>query len=112
MDVTILWKAAVVQTVTVAMLAVVLALALPHAFFEDWGWIAGPAAWAACAVVTARVLGLDVTGTLIGAALAGIPALLAVVAGVHWLGTVVAVGVFALWCARLARDPDLPAEMV
>ena len=112
MDVTILWKSAVVQTVAVAVLAVVLALTLPHSFFEDWGWIAGPAAWAACAVVTARVLKLDVTGTLIGAALAGVPALLAVVAGVHWLGTVVAVGVFALWCARLARDPDLPAEMV
>src|SRR3954470_18114832 len=105
-------RAGIGQAVAVAAVSVVLAVALPHSFFEDWGWIAGPAAWAACAVVTARVLGLDVAGTLIGAGLAGVPALLAVVAGVHWLGTAIAVAVFALWCARLARDPGLPAETV
>ena len=107
-----MWRTAVVQTIAVGVLAVVLAVALPHSFFEDWGWIAGPAAWGACAVLTARLLGLPVSGALIGAGLAGVPALLAVVAGVHWLGTAVAVGVFAVWCARLAREPELPAEMV
>ena len=110
MDVSILWRAAVVQTVAVALLALVLHVALGKEFFEDWGWIAGPVAWGACAALTARVLGLDLAGALIGAALAGVPALLAVVAGAHWLGTVVAIGLFAMWCARLARDPGLPAE--
>ena len=50
-----------------AVLSVALALVLPHSFFEDWGWLAGPAAWAACALVTARVVGLPIAGTLIGA---------------------------------------------
>jgi hypothetical protein len=35
---------------------------------------------------------------------------LAVVVGLHWLGAVVAIALFALWCARLAREPGLPAR--
>ena len=112
MDASILVRTAVVQTVLVGVLAVVLAVTLPHSFFEDWGWIAGPAAWAVCAALTARLLALPVASALVGAALAGIPALLAVVAGVHWLGTALAVGLFAAWCARIARNPELPAELV
>ena len=38
----VFFKAAVVQAVSIAVLAVVLALALPHSFFESWGWLAGP----------------------------------------------------------------------
>ena len=30
-----------------------------------------------------------------------LPSLLAVALGVHWAGAVLAVGLFALWCARL-----------
>jgi hypothetical protein len=98
------WRAAAVQLVAVAALSVVLALALPHSFFEDWGWIAGPAAWLACAALTARVLRLPPGPTLLGAVLAGIPSALAVVLGVHWLGAAVAVVIFAVWCARLPRQ--------
>ena len=74
----VFFKAAVVQAVSIAVLAVVLALALPHSFFESWGWLAGPAAWVACALLVARVVRLPVAGVLIGAALAGIPAVIAV----------------------------------
>ena len=109
-DRSVLWRAALVQALAVAVLSVALAVALPHSFFEDWGWLAGPAAWAACALVTARVVGLPIAGTLIGAALAGLPSLLAVVLGVHWLGAVLAIALFALWCARLARDRGLAAR--
>ena len=91
----LLWRAALVQAVGVAVLSVALAIALPHSFFEDWGWLAGPGAWMACALVTALVLRL----TLAGAVLAGLPSLLAVVLGVHWLGAVVAIALFAAWCA-------------
>jgi hypothetical protein len=63
-----------------------------------------------CAVVTARVVGLPLAPTLIGAAVAGVPSLIAVLVGVHWLGAVVAVAVFAVWCARLARDRGLAAR--
>jgi hypothetical protein len=110
MDRSVLWRAALVQALAVAAVSIALAIALPHSFFEDWGWLAGPGAWMACALVTARVVGLPIAGTMLGAALAGLPSLLAVVLGVHWLGAVVAVGLFALWCARLARDRGLAAR--
>jgi len=103
-------RAGVGQTLAVAVLSIALALALPHAFFTDWGWIAGPAAWLLCAYVVARVLRLPLGGALIGAALAGIPSAIAVVLGVHWLGAALAVVVFALWCGRLEADRELPAE--
>ena len=109
MDRSVFWRVVVVQALGVAVLSVALALALPHDFFEDWGWIAGPGAWAVCALVTARVVGLPSIPTLVGAALAGLPSLVAVVVGVHWLGAVLAIGLFALWCARLARDRGLAA---
>jgi hypothetical protein len=110
MDRSVLWRVVVVQAVGVAVLSAALAMALPHDFFEDWGWIAGPGAWAVCALVTARVVGLPAIPTLIGAALAGLPSLVAVIIGVHWLGAVLAIGLFALWCARLARDRGLAAR--
>ena len=44
MNVPILWRAALLQLAAVAVLSVALAIALPHDFFVDWGWIAGPAA--------------------------------------------------------------------
>ncbi|MDX6588935.1 MAG: hypothetical protein QOI84_209 [Solirubrobacterales bacterium] len=103
MDVPTLWRAALVQLVAVAVLSVVLALILPHSFFDDWGWIAGPVSWMLCAAFTARVLALPLVPTLIGAALAGLPSIVAVVIGLHWAGAVLAVGLFALWCARLPR---------
>jgi hypothetical protein len=105
MDLPTFWRAALLQLAAVALLSIALALALPHSFFESWGWIAGPAAWMLCAAFTARVLRLPPGSTLLGAALAGLPSILAVVVGVHWLGAVVAVALFALWCARL-RERD------
>jgi hypothetical protein len=94
-------RAAVVQLVAVAALSAVLGLALPHGFFEDWGWLVGPVAWLVCAALTALMLRLPPRPTLLGAALAGIPSALAVVVGLHWLGAAVAVVLFAIWCARL-----------
>lgn len=103
MDTAILWRAALLQLAAVAALSVALALALPKSFFEDWGWLTGPGAWMLCAAFTARVLRLPLGRTLLGAALAGLPSLLAVVLGVHWAGAVLAVALFAMWCARLGR---------
>jgi hypothetical protein len=105
MDRSVLWRAAVAQLLTVAALSLILAVTLPHSFFDDWGWVAGPVAWLACAALTAWALKLDVRGVLIGALLAGIPSAIAVIAGVHWLGVAIAVAAFAAWCAWLARRP-------
>jgi hypothetical protein len=106
MDLPTLWRAALLQLVAVALLSIALALALPHDFFVDWGWIAGPAAWMLCAALTARVLRLPLVPALIGAALAGLPSLLAVVLGIHWAGAALAVALFALWCARLRVEDE------
>lgn len=110
MDVPTLWRAALLQLAAVALLSIALALALPHSFFEGWGWIAGPAAWMLCAAFTARVLRLPLWPTLLGATLAGLPSILAVVIGVHWAGAVLAVALFALWCARLRAQDGATAR--
>jgi hypothetical protein len=102
-DSEILWRVAVVQVLAVALLSVVLAVLLPHSFFESWGWLVGPLAWMLCAWVTARVVGLPEVPVLVRAALAGIPSVLFVILGLHWLGAAVAIAVFAVWCAHLPR---------
>ncbi|MGI8631357.1 MAG: hypothetical protein ACR2NA_02255 [Solirubrobacterales bacterium] len=101
-------RALAVQGAAVLVTALVLGAALPTSFFERWGAVAGPLSWALCALVTAVVLSLPVLRTLVGAALAGIPAIVAVVAGVHWAGTLIALVVFAGWCGTVAA-PDRSA---
>src|SRR3954471_23725982 len=96
------WRAALVQAIALAVLGVALALALPHSFFEDYGWAAGPGAWAACALLTAAVLRLPPLPVLAGAALAGIPSLITVLLGAHWAGVPLAIGIFAVSCGWLA----------
>jgi hypothetical protein len=110
MDTAILWRAALVQLLAVAVLSVALALALPKSFFEDYGWISGPLAWLLCAALTARLLRLPPRPTLLGAVLAGLPSLLFVAIGLHWAGAVVAVGFFAVWCARLSPGAGAPSS--
>jgi hypothetical protein len=102
-DSAILWRVAVVQVAAVAVLSLLLALVFSHGFFEDWGWLVGPLAWMLCAWLTARIVGLPEAPVLIRAALSGIPSVLFVLVGLHWLGAAVAVAVFAAWCARLPR---------
>ena len=94
-------RAAMIQLAGVAVISIVLAILLPHSFFEDWGWLSGPGAWAVCSLITASALRLPPATTLLGALLAGLPSLLAVVAGLHWLGALIAIVLFALWCGRL-----------
>jgi hypothetical protein len=103
MDTGILWRVALVQVLAVALLSVALAVALPHSFFTHWGWLTGPVAWLLCAWFTARFVRLPVPPALAGALLAGVPSVLFVIIGLHWLGAVVAVALFALWCTRLPR---------
>jgi len=96
------WRAALLQALLVAAVAVVLALALPQSFFEDWGWLAGPGVWGACALAVGAVLRLPLGLVLAGAALSGVPMLIGVAVGVHWLGSPLALLVFGAWCGRLA----------
>lgn len=98
MDRSLALRAALTQALAVAVISITLAIALPHSFFVDWGFLAGPGAWALCALLTAQVLDLPKVRTLAGAALAGLPSLVGVLLGAHWLGAVIAVGAFGLWC--------------
>ena len=109
MDRNLALRAAGVQLLAVAVLALATGLTLPHAFFEDWGWIVGPAAWMLAAAITARTLRLDLRHTLIGAALAGIPSGIATLIGLHWLGALFAIAVFGIWCGRTTTDEPQPA---
>ena len=111
MDRSVAWRAVVLQGLTVAAIAVVLGATLQRSFFEDWGWLAGPGVWAACALVTAALLRLPPLPVLAGAALSGLPSLAAVLAGVHWAGTPLALLLFGAWCGWIAARRDrVPGE--
>jgi hypothetical protein len=110
MNRSVAWRGGLLQACLLAALAVVLAVALPRSFFEDWGWLAGPATWAGCALVVAVVLRLPPVPVLAGAALAGLPMLAGVAVGIHWLGAPLALLLLGLWCGRLgARRLPLAA---
>jgi hypothetical protein len=103
------WSSLLVQAVTVGALFAVLAVALDEEFFEDYGFAVGPIAWAACSLLTARILSLP-AGLALFAALAGGVAgfLVGLVAG-HGPGLVVALLVFAASCGGYDRERDAAA---
>jgi hypothetical protein len=102
-DRSIAWRAALLQAVLVAAVAVVLAAALPRSFFEDWGWLAGPGAWGMCALVVARALRLPWLWVLVGAGLSGLLMLPGVFLGAHWIGAPLGLLAFGLWCGWTER---------
>ena len=106
MDRSTAWRSALLMGAAVAVIAVILGATLDESFFRSWGWLAGPGVWAACALLVATVLGLPRGWTLLGAALSGLPSLVAVLADVHWAGTPLALILFALWCGRLATRAE------
>lgn len=103
MDTEILWRVALVQVAAVVVLSAVLGLLLPGSFFDSWGWLSGPLVWLGCAWATARVVGLPVEPVIFRALVAGIPSAIFVLLGAHWLGVILAVGIFAVWCSYLPR---------
>ena len=102
MDRSVAWRAVLLQALLVAALAVVLAVALPRSFFEDWGWLAGPGAWGVCALAAGAWLRLPLVLVLIGAGLSGLLMLPGVALDAHWLGVPLALAAFGVWCGRLA----------
>lgn len=103
-DARLFFAASLVQIGLVAAVAILLALLLPKSFFESWGWLSGPVAWLVCAWGTSRILSLPVAPTVLGALLVGIPSVIFVVLGLHWLGALVAALLFGAWCgSRLER---------
>ena len=107
MDGSVVWRAALLQALTLGVVALTLSSTLDRDFFVSWGWLAGPGAWAACALFTGAVLKLPLLPVLAGAALAGLPSLLGVLLDQHWLGAPLGVAIFAMWCGRLAQSRRL-----
>ncbi len=95
-------RAGLVQLVAVAVLALISGLLLPHSAFVVFGWLIGPVAWIVAATITALAVRLPLPAALLGAVLAGIPSAVATVIGAHWLGALIAIVCFALWCGGLA----------
>ena len=102
MDLKLAGKAIAVQTLAVVVLSLILiALPLPKDFFREFGFVAGPTAWALCAVVTAKVLRLPVLIVLAAALVAGLVGTLFSLVGGHWPGVAGGLIAFALGCAAI-----------
>jgi hypothetical protein len=101
------WRALGVQAVAVAVVsAVLIALPFPDDFFEDWGFLTGPAVWAACSVVTARVLSLPVGYVLFAALAGGVAGAIVFLVTSHWPGVVAGLLVFAASCASYGEGGE------
>jgi hypothetical protein len=99
--------AALVQALAVgALFGILVALPLPHSFFEDWGFVVGPVAWIGCALITGAVLRLPWTRVAGAAVLGGVAAAVLTLIGAHAAGMVAAVVVFAAACAAGARSRE------
>ncbi len=96
-------RAGALQAALVFCVSLILGALLEREFFVSWGWLAGPGAWFACALAVGAILRLSLPWVLVGAALSGLPSLVAVLSGVHWAGIPLAVLVFAAWCGWLAK---------
>jgi hypothetical protein len=102
------WKSLVVQAVLVAIPFALLGLTLDESFFEDWGWVAGPAVWLACSVVTARILRLPLGYVLFSAVAGGVAGAIVFLLATHLAGMVAGLLVFAASCG--SYDPEAEAE--
>jgi len=110
MDTQTFWKALAVQTLAVAALAALLALALPEDFFEDFGWISGPLAWLLCSLATARILTLPASIALFSALAGGIAGAIVFLVTSHWPGVVAGLLVFAASCASYDAEAEPAAQ--
>lgn len=94
------WRALLTQGLLVGLLfGTLAALPLPHDFFERWGFLVGPVAWAACALVSARLLRLPLAFVLFCALAGGVAGVLVLLAASHLAGMVAALLVFAASCS-------------
>jgi hypothetical protein len=107
MNTHLLPRAAGLQLVLVGVLFAVLALTLPHSFFEDHGAVVGPLAWIGCSLITGLVLKISLARTALAALAGGL-----IAGGIgalveHEISLPVAIAVFAIVCAAEPR-PSVP----
>jgi hypothetical protein len=102
------WTSLVVQAAVLAVPFVVLGLALDESFFEDWGWVAGPAVWLVAAALTARILSMPAGYVLFSAVAGGVAGAIVFLVASHSAGMVAGLLVFAASCG--SYDPEAEAE--
>jgi hypothetical protein len=102
-------RAAGLQLLLVGVLFAVLALTVPHSFFEDNGAIVGPLAWIGCSLATGLILKLSIGRTALAALVGGAIAGLVGIAVDHVISLPVAIAVFAAVCAAEPRRTNLTA---
>jgi hypothetical protein len=102
------WKSLAVQAALLAVPFVVLAVTLERSFFEDWGWLAGPAIWLLASLGTGRILSLPPGYALFSAAAGGVAGALVFLAASHAAGMVAGLLVFAASCG--SYDPEADAQ--
>jgi hypothetical protein len=110
MAVSILWRACVAQALVVgALFALLVALPLPRALFQDFGTFVGPLSWLLCSLLVARVLSLRVGAALTAAAVSGLVAVAVNAVVGHAAGMVVGVLAFGVVCALGVSFGSRPA---
>ncbi len=107
LDWAILWRATLCQAIVVSLLGAATGLTLSHDFFDTWSSLVGPLAWLVATAVTVRVVRLPLVPTFAGAIVAGLISLVGVFTGLHWTGSALAIVIFALWCGRQGRRPQI-----
>jgi hypothetical protein len=111
MNTALLPRAAGLQLLLVGVLFAVLAITVPHGFFEDNGAVVGPLAWIGCSLVTGRILHIPLGRIALASALGGLTAGAVGLLVDHVVSLPVAIGVFAAVCAAETRDePRRPAS--
>jgi hypothetical protein len=98
-------RAAGLQLLLVGVLFAVLALTVPHSFFEDHGALVGPLAWIGCSLATGLILKLSLLRTALASLAGGLTAGLVGAVVDHVVSLPVAIAVFALVCATPPRAP-------
>src|SRR3954463_10439730 len=89
-------RAAGLQLLLVGVLFAVLALTVPHGFFEDHGMVVGPLAWIGCSLVTGLVLRLSLGPAALAGLAGGLTAGAVGALVEHVISLPVAIAVFAL----------------
>jgi hypothetical protein len=110
MNTALLPRAAGLQLLLIGVLFGVLALTVPHSFFEDHGAVVGPLAWFGCSLGTGLILRLSLARTALAALAGGLTAGAVGALVEHVISLPVAIAVFALVCAAEPRraQPSAP----
>ena len=99
MNTALLARAAGIQVLLVGVLFAVLALTVPHHFFDQHGAVVGPLAWIGCSLATGRLLRLSPARTVFAALAGGLVAGVVGMAVDHVVSLPLAIVAFAFVCA-------------